>query len=239
MTGAPRKLVAVVEDDADIYQLIARALAAFDYDSRHFTRGRDILAEVGALQPVVCVVDLGLPDMSGLDVVRALYDRGFASIVLTVRGDLADKVLGLELGADDYLAKPFEARELVARINRIARRLDRAETARGHVAAFAGWQFDTAAHALTAPDGTAVRLSRAESQLLEILVRAPNRVLTRDYLMEACGSATQAYDRSIDVRISRLRQKLLDDPTNPKLIRTIYGSGYLFASGVAWGTGGR
>ncbi|MFX8106496.1 DNA-binding response regulator, partial [Acinetobacter baumannii] len=93
-------------------------------------------------------------------------------------GDLADKVLGLELGADDYLAKPFETRELVARINRIARRLDRAETARGHVAAFAGWQFDTSAHALTAPDGTAVRLSRAESQLLEILVRAPNRVLT-------------------------------------------------------------
>lgn len=106
------------------------------------------------------------------------------------------------------------------------------------MASFAGWQFDVDAFALTWPAANRILLSRAESQLLELFVRAPNRVLSRDDLLKACGTSEQAFDRSIDVRISRLRQKLEDDPQSPRFIRTVYGSGYLFAGPVEWGRPG-
>jgi DNA-binding response OmpR family regulator len=229
-----RKLIAVVEDDADIARLIQRTLGEFGFAVERYGRGADLLRKVGNLAPDACIVDLGLPDMDGLEVLRKLIEHDLPVIVLTGRGGVADRVLGLELGADDYLAKPFEPRELVARINAVLRRTARRAGAAPMVARFAGWTFDPEAMALTAPDGEAVRLSRAEAQLLELFVGAPNRILTRDHLMHVRGTAGQAFDRSIDVRISRLRQKLRDDPQNPHLIRTIYGAGYLFATAVEW-----
>ncbi len=237
---ANRKL-AIVEDDADIARLIVRTLESCSFQVEHFTRGSDFLIRLGAFAPDICIVDLGLPDMDGLELVRKLSERSVAIVVLTGRGDLADRVLGLELGADDYLVKPFEPRELVARINSVLRRANRSDTgedAAHSLASFAGWRFDLEAMALVSPAGQDVRLSRAEAELLELFVRAPNRVLTRDYLMEVRGNAGLAFDRSIDVRISRLRQKLEDDPQNPRFIRTIYGAGYLFASAVEWSRSG-
>jgi two-component system OmpR family response regulator len=128
-----------------------------------------------------------------------------------------------------------DPRELVARLNSVLRRLNRTPEARA-VAAFAGWRFDVDALSLTSPDGRDVRLSHREAQLLEIFVRSPNRVLSRDHLLATCGTAVQAFDRSIDVRISCLPQKPEDDPQDPRLIRTVYGSGYLFAVPVQWDT---
>ncbi len=229
-----KKLIAIVEDDPDVARLVARTLVEFGFAVERYGRGADLLRKVGDLAPDACIVDLGLPDMDGLDVLRKLREQDMPVVVLTGRGGVADRVLGLELGADDYLAKPFEPRELVARINSVLRRTARRGSAAPMVARFAGWSFDPEAMALTSPGGEPVRLSRAEALLLELFLGAPNRILTREHLMHVRGTASQAFDRSIDVRISRLRQKLQDDPHNPHLIRTIYGAGYLFASAVEW-----
>jgi DNA-binding response OmpR family regulator len=229
----PRKRVIVVEDDPEVGALIVRTLRAFDFDVEHVTRGAELLERVRAARPAACIIDLGLPDVDGLQLIRKLEDSGVAILAVTGRGDVADRILGLEVGADDYLVKPFEPRELVARLHSILRRLTREPGALA-VAAFAGWQFDLGALDLRSPAGKRIRLTRAEAQLLELFVRAPNRVLSREQLLEACGTAEEAFDRSIDVRISRLRQKLGDPPQRPRFIRTVYGAGYLFAGAVEW-----
>ena len=228
-----RKLVIVVEDDLDLGRLVTRTLTAYDFEAVHLSRGADLMRTVKESRPVACVVDLGLPDVDGLQLVRQLADTGAAILVVTGRGDIADRVVGLELGADDYLVKPFEPRELIARLNAILRRVNRS-TEPHAIATFSGWQFDVDAVCLIAPDGARVAVSRAEAQILEQFLRAPHRVLTRDQLLDACGTAEDAFDRSIDVRISRLRQKLGDLPQNQRFIRTIYGAGYLFDSAVEW-----
>jgi two-component system, OmpR family, response regulator len=233
-----RRLVFLVEDDPEVAQLITSTLEPYNFHVEHLTRGAELLARVKRSPPAACIIDLGLPDVDGLQLVRSLQDSGIALLVVTGRGNVADRIVGLELGADDYLVKPFEPRELVARLNSVLRRLSKAPDSNA-VATFAGWRFDVDALALTAPGGQQVRLSHAEAQLLELFVRSPNRVLTRDHLLAACGTAEQAFDRSIDVRISRLRQKLEDDPQAPRFIRTVYGSGYLFAVPVEWSQTGR
>jgi DNA-binding response OmpR family regulator len=185
-------------------------------------------------RPVACIVDLGLPDIDGLRLIKELTETGVAILAVTGRGDLADRVLGLEIGADDYLVKPFEPREMVARLNSVLRRISKG--ANPHLVAMfgGGWQFDVDAVCLTSPGGQRVVVSRAEAQILELFLRSPHRVLTRDQLMDACGTGEDALDRSIDVRVSRLRQKLGDDAQHQRFIRTIYGAGYLFASAVEW-----
>ena len=227
-----KDLVYVLEDEEDIARTMCDALLRFDYEAERFSRGREMLREVTRRRPAVCLLDLGLPDLDGLDVLRRLQESGVPAIVVTGRGDLTDRVLGLELGADDYIVKPFEPRELVARIGSVLRRLHRS-AAGTRTAEFSGWTFDPDAHALTSPSGCAVALSRAETQLLEVFARAANRVLTREFILDAIG-AGPTFDRTIDVRVSRLRQKLERDPQRPEIIRTVYGSGYLFASTVVW-----
>ncbi|HKA88627.1 MAG TPA: response regulator transcription factor [Haliangiales bacterium] len=234
---SPRKLVVVVEDDEEVAQLIVKTLRSFQFDVVHVTRGADLMKSVKASRPAACVIDLGLPDCDGLDLIKKLEDSGIAILAVTGRGDVADRIVGLEIGADDYIVKPFEPRELVARVNSVLRRMGRAAEPHA-VASFSGWSFDVDAFSLTSPAGQRIRLSRAEAQVLELFVRSPNRVLTREHLLDACGTAEDAFDRSIDVRISRLRQKLGDDPKNPRIIRTIYGSGYLFAGPVEWSKAG-
>jgi DNA-binding response OmpR family regulator len=146
-------------------------------------------------------------------------------------------VLGLELGADDYLVKPFEPRELVARVRSILRRYQRAAAPEPggtdrSVAVFGPWRFDSSRHSLIRADGSETSLSAAEAVLLLALVRRPNRILSREQLLGERD--VDPFDRSIDVRISRLRRKLDDDPHSPKLIKTVYGAGYLFSAQVSW-----
>ena len=229
-----RDLVFVVEDDDDVGRTICDTLRKFEYETEHFRRGGELLRRVTRKKPSVCIIDLGLPDLDGLDVLRNLHEMGVATVVVTGRGDVTDRVVGLELGADDYVVKPFEPRELVARIASVLRRLQRSSSVgSGSAGHFSGWTFDVDALSLTSPTGKTIGLSRAEAQLLEVLARANNRVLSRDFLLDAVGAAS-TFDRTIDVRVSRLRQKLERDPQNPEIIRTVYGSGYLFASSVQW-----
>ncbi|WP_374482197.1 response regulator transcription factor [Zoogloea sp.] len=238
MTAADKDspLIFIVEDEADIARLIASNLAEYGFRSESFGTGRALLARARRVQPELAILDLGLPDMDGLQVLRELQEQHpCAALILTGRDGLTDRVLGLELGADDYLVKPFEPRELVARVRSILRRYQKAATqeASGHSSAlFAGWHFDLGRLHLTAADGHEVTLSAAEAALLQTLLKRPNKILTREQLIGERD--LDPFDRSIDVRISRLRRKLEDDPQDPKIIKTVYGAGYLLCASVAW-----
>jgi DNA-binding response OmpR family regulator len=226
----------VLEDEPDIARLICASLSEYGFHCEHLATGRQLLARARQAAPELCIVDLGLPDMDGMQVVRELQDGSpCAVLILTGRNDVTDRVLGLELGADDYIVKPFEPRELVARVRSILRRYQRAapaEAAERTIARFAGWSFDTGRHALTAPDGREIALSAAEAGLLATMLRRPNKILSREQLLGERD--VDPFDRSIDVRISRLRRKLDDDPHNPRLIKTVYGAGYLLSAQVGW-----
>ena len=228
------RLIAVVEDDALVAQTLTQLLGEYGFRCRWFRTGAELLAHVAQVQPALCIVDLGLPDRDGLDLIRELqqqYDCGV--LILTGRGFVSDKVLGLELGADDYMVKPFEPRELVARVRSILRRYERVEKSdERKLACFDNWRFDPASHVLTAPDGTEEILGNAEARLLKTFIERPNRILTREQL--AGSDDISPTDRSIDVRISRLRRRLGDDSHDPQLIKTVYGAGYLMAAAIRW-----
>ncbi|WP_079434268.1 response regulator transcription factor [Zoogloea sp. LCSB751] len=238
MTAADKDspLIFIVEDEADIARLIASSLAEYGFRSESFGSGRALLARARRVQPELAILDLGLPDMDGLQVLRELQEQHpCAALILTGRDGLTDRVLGLELGADDYLVKPFEPRELVARVRSILRRYQKAAAQEpgGHSGAhFAGWHFDLGRLHLSTADGREVTLSAAEAALLQTLLKRPNKILTREQLIGERD--LDPFDRSIDVRISRLRRKLEDDPQDPKIIKTIYGAGYLLCAAVDW-----
>jgi DNA-binding response OmpR family regulator len=245
MTG---KTIYLIEDQADLRDLVARSLADYGYLVKGFSTGQEALTAIEAQAPDLCLIDLGLPDMDGMAVMRRLGDeRSFGIIILTGRGGVSDRVLGLELGADDYVVKPFEPRELVARVSSVLRRTEElkalraarpapaSDPAQPRSAQFGPWSFDSGTLTLTHGDGRQERLSRAEADLLSCFLRAPKRVLSRDTLQGEVQDADDiAFDRAIDVRISRLRKKLDDEPRNPRLIKTVYGAGYLFSSDVIW-----
>ncbi len=235
--GDTPPMVFVLEDEAEIARLICTNLGEYGFRHEHLSTGRQLLSRARQTAPDLCIIDLGLPDMDGMQVVRELQDGSpCAVLILTGRNDVTDRVLGLELGADDYLVKPFEPRELVARVRSILRRYQRAApettSAEHTIARFANWIFDSGRHALVASDGHEVALSSAEAALLTLLLRRPNKILSREQLLGE--REVDPFDRSIDVRISRLRRKLDDDPQNPRLIKTVYGAGYLFSSQVSW-----
>jgi len=241
-----KKLVYLVEDDGDIRTLVAATLQDYGYRTVAFGSGREVRTAIRRQAPDLCIVDLGLPDMDGLALVRELWeDHRFGVVILSGRGDLSDRVLGLELGADDYIAKPFEPRELVARVKSVIRRRDQllsmaaAGTGAAAVARFADWTFDLGDLSLTCTDGRCDTLSAAEASLLLALLKAPKRVLSREQLQSAEDTRDDLpFDRSIDVRISRIRKKIEDDPKHPQIIKTVYGAGYLFAADVSWGRSG-
>lgn len=228
----------VLEDDPDIARLICNSMAEYGFRCEHVSTGRQLLERAQRTAPDLCIVDLGLPDMDGMQVVRELQDGSpCAVLILTGRNGVTDRVLGLELGADDYIVKPFEPRELVARVRSILRRYQRAAPTEAaaeprHIARFGEWSFDRERHALTAPDGREINLSAAEAGLLMTLLERPNRILSREQLLGERD--IDPFDRSIDVRVSRLRRKLEDDPHDPHLIKTVYGAGYLFSAQVSW-----
>ncbi len=238
-TSSTHPRILVLEDEADIARIICDALAAYGFRCDRAATGRSFLQCAQKSPPDLAIVDLGLPDMDGMEVIRELQEHSpCAVLILTGRQDVTDRVLGLELGADDYLVKPFEPRELVARVRSILRRYLRSAAGEGTAASepgtalFSGWQFEIGRHLLIAPDGQEVSVSAAEAGMLQALLKSPNRILTREQLIGERD--LDPYDRSVDVRISRLRRKLEVDPQNPRLIKTVYGAGYLFCSEVRW-----
>ncbi len=230
----------VVDDDADIRALLRSVLDGFGYQVTGFATGRDARQAIRRSAPQLCIVDLGLPDMDGLTLVRELWeDTRFGLIILSGRAELSDRVLGLELGADDYVVKPFEPRELVARVKSVLRRREQISAANDQMgsrkARFGAWVFDVGSLSLSAADGRRESLTAAEGVLLLSLLKAPRRVLSREHLQgDDLERDDFPFDRSIDVRISRIRKKIEPDPKAPRFIKTVYGAGYLFAEEVKW-----
>jgi two-component system OmpR family response regulator len=182
------------------------------------------------------VLDVMLPGEDGLSICRRMAGGGPAIIMLSAMGEDTDRIVGLEIGADDYLAKPCNPRELLARIRAVLRRRQEprpSEERRGGILEFAGWRLDLVRRELRSPDSVVINLSSGEFSLLRALVERPQRVLTRDQLLDfARGPDTEAYDRAIDVQISRLRKKLDDGNGGQELIRTIRNEGYMFRAKV-------
>lgn len=231
--------VYVVEDEGDLLDLICRTFEQYDIGCQGFRFGKEACAAIKRQRPRICIVDLMLPDMDGMELVKDLAGHADTGvIVITGRAELSDRVLALEVGADDYIVKPFEPRELVARVRSLLRRIDQLTTAQqdlgNKLACFAGRVFDGNSLALRRPDDTVEMLSASEALLLSCFLRSPKRILSRDQLLDGDSVDCQSLDRSIDIRISRIRRKIEADPKDPQIIKTVYGAGYLFAAEVDW-----
>ncbi|MDD5388317.1 MAG: response regulator [Gallionellaceae bacterium] len=225
--------VLVVDDDAGLRDLLSEYLVKQGFLVETARDGREMDERMAAAAPDLVVMDLMLPGEDGLSLTRRVKAlRNIPVIMLSARGEDIDRIVGLEVGADDYLAKPFNPRELLARIRAVLRR------GNGEVAAarekdenihFGPFALDLAAQRLSR-EGVDIPLTQAEFTLLKVFVEHPNRALSRDQIMDWLkGFERDPFDRSIDVRVTRLRRKLEDDPTNPFYIRTVWGQGYLFA----------
>lgn len=233
-------LVYLVEDDPDIARLIERSLGEQGFQTRTFRRVAEFEHELRRQTPDLCLIDLSLPDGDGLNLVaQNVLPPTIPRVIVTGRGSVTDRVVGLEIGADDYIVKPFEPRELVARLRAVLRRsrITRAEAEPKTrvIAEFGPWTADLTACTLTHEDGRQQVISSAEARLLEAFLRAPGRVLSRANLLDArLGPNDEPFDRSMDARISRLRRKLEENPREATIIRTVYGAGYIFALDVTW-----
>jgi DNA-binding response OmpR family regulator len=220
----------IIDDDEKLNRLLTRYLDEFGFRLLSATHPRKGLALLEKAAPDLVILDVMLPEMNGFEVCKRIRSSsGVPVIMLTARGELMDKVVGLELGADDYLPKPFEPRELVARIQTILRRVqlqpevNRIEAGRLTI----DWGSRQAWL-----DGEEVPLTTNEFTALALLVRHPGRVLDRDeILQELRGMDSEAFNRTVDITISRLRQKLDDDPRRPEFIKTVWGAGYIFVGG--------
>ncbi len=221
--------VLIIDDDVRLNALLTEYLGRFGCSVRTVAHPRDGLRALKTEPPDLIILDIMLPEMDGLAVCRKIRETTRIPIImLTARGDVADRIVGLEMGADDYLSKPFEPRELVARIQAVLRRgpIDAEEITR-----IGTLEVNRTTRSAQLA-GRALMLTTAEFELLGFLVRNRGRVMTRERIMdETKGIDWEAYDRSIDILVSRLRQKLDDDPKQPTFIRTIRGVGYSFIGG--------
>ncbi|PTQ68302.1 response regulator transcription factor [Celeribacter persicus] len=228
----------LLEDDADICRLVSRSFESYSASVECFDLQAEFLRAVERDAPDLYLIDLSLPDGDGLNLLRhGTLPEGLPRIIVSGRGSISDRILGLEIGADDYIVKPFEPRELIARIRAVLRRSEGAardtDDPSGQSFAFGDWTVDFDACVLTHKSGDQVELSSAEAELLQVFTKAPGRVLSRNQLLDATtGRSADPFDRSMDARISRLRRKLRDDPRSPKIIRTVYGAGYVFSASV-------
>jgi DNA-binding response OmpR family regulator len=223
------RTILVVEDEPQIASLVRDYLEHVGFAVLAAADGRSGLALARTRRPDAVVLDLGLPGLDGLDVVRALRrDSAVPILILTARGDESDRVAGLELGADDYVVKPFSPRELVARIRAVLRRAEAATQPADRL--FVGdLEVDLARHRVTAA-GRAVRLTPTEMAILAVLARAPGRVFTRGQLLDAVhGFSLETYERAIDGHVKNLRRKLERDPAAPRYVLTVHGVGYALA----------
>jgi DNA-binding response OmpR family regulator len=228
-------LITILDDEPAIRSMLADALEEAGFRTRAFARATEFEAALRTATPDVCLVDLSLPDRDGLTLVHRLaLERGAAVIIISGRAEVQDRVTGLELGADDYIIKPFDPAEVVARIRARLRR-DAPVAPGGATARFNGWVAHFDRYVLQDETGAETPFSHAEGEVLRLFLERPKRLISRQAMQEALGGAAgDSFDRAMDVRISRLRTKLREDPKNPRLIKTIYGAGYIFLGDVSW-----
>ncbi|HEX9646342.1 MAG TPA: response regulator [Alphaproteobacteria bacterium] len=225
----------VVDDDPEIRDLLARYLARNGYRVSVAEDADSLRRALAADRVDLVILDIMLPGRDGLDITRDLRaSSAIPIIMLTARGEDTDRIVGLEIGADDYLAKPFNPRELLARIKTVLRRVSaapaRADAPRAKRLRFAGWTLDLAARELSSADGVEVALTAGEFDLLAAFAEHPQHVLSRDRLLDLTrGRLAGPFDRSIDVQVGRLRRRIEADPREPKLVKTVRGGGYMFA----------
>jgi two-component system OmpR family response regulator len=243
--------IAVVDDEVDITRLLVTYLQPQGFRVTPLHSGRELMALMAADPPALVLLDLGLPGEDGFVIARQLREHWQCGLVIvTGRGDSVDKVVGLEVGADDYITKPFDLREMLARIKAVLRRLappaasaapapaapspmPAAAASTAERLRFDGWQLDLAARRLLDPAGREVALTTGEFDLLATFARHAGRVLSRDFLLEHTrGREAAPFDRTIDVQVGRLRRKLESDPENPSIIKSVRGAGYLFVPTV-------
>lgn len=230
-----KPLVTILDDEPAIRTMLADALEDAGFRTLGFARAREFEAALQHQTPDVCLVDLSLPDTDGLTVVHKLaLEQGAIVIIISGRAQVQDKITGLELGADDYIIKPFDPAEVVARV-RARLRSGRPEPQSSNMAQFSGWTAHFDSYLLTDATGTETPFSHAEGEVLRLFLNSPRRLISRAQMQESLGGAAgESFDRAMDVRISRLRTKLREDPKNPQLIKTIYGAGYIFLGDVSW-----
>ena len=237
--------ILVVDDDKEIRELLARFLAKHGLRVTTANGGAEMRAALADWRIDLVVLDIMMPGEDGLTLCRELRAASSMPVImLTAMGEEVDRIVGLEMGADDYLAKPFNPRELLARIKAVLRRAEgtpaqAADTAPGTTLEFSGWRLDLDRRELRGADGVMVPLSGGEFALLAAFATHAGRVLSRDQLLDlARGRDAQPFDRSIDVQVSRLRRKIEPDPKQPALIKTVRGGGYMFTPDVARLPGG-
>jgi two-component system alkaline phosphatase synthesis response regulator PhoP len=220
--------ILVVDDEQKIIQITSDYLEAAGYAVLAADDGISALRIVDESQPDLIILDLGLPGMDGLDVCRELRKNSdLPIIILTARGEESDKLVGLELGADDYITKPFSPKELVARVRAVLRRMEKSTSDEEIFRVGKVW-FDVLKMRLTIDD-TAIELTPTEFELLLTLARQPGRIFTRSQLLDAIhGVAFESYERAIDAHIKNIRRKIEPDPRQPKYVLTVYGVGYKF-----------
>lgn len=229
-------MIAILDDEPEIRHLLSTALEDAGFRTACFSRATEFEASLSKIAPDVCLVDLGLPDRDGLTLVHRLaLESGASIIIISGRNQVQDKVTGLELGADDYIIKPFEPAEVVARV-RARLRSPKTGAPTSQTANFNGWIAHFDRYVLEDDTGEEIAFSHAEGEVLRLFLDAPKRLISRSQMQETLGGvAGESFDRAMDVRISRLRTKLKEDPKNPRLIKTIYGAGYIFLGDVRWG----
>ncbi|SDR03844.1 response regulator [Pseudoxanthomonas sp. CF125] len=235
-SGAEQRVL-IVDDDADIVTLLTRYLSGHGFQVSGAGNGAQLRAHVESVGTDVILLDLGLPDEDGLELLRYLQATWSGPvIVVSGRGEPVERVVGLELGADDFVSKPFDLRELLARIRSVLRRSAKtapAPAARSNVFEFSGFRLDLASRRLTDPQGDEVPLTTGDFQLLCALLDKPRQVLSRDELMDALYKREAGpFDRAVDMGIGRLRRKIEPNPEVPVLIKSVRGVGYLFATEV-------
>ncbi len=244
----PLAHIAILDDEPDITALLGIYLRSHGYRVSELHRGEALFELLARDAPALVLLDLGLPGEDGLAIARRLRELSAAPLGLVIvsgRGDAVDKVVGLEIGADDYITKPFDLRELLARVKAVLRRIEAAAPTVAAVPApggpaardrhrFAGFTLDTAARRLLGADGNEIALTSGEFDLLAVFVLHPGRVLSRDFLLERTrGREAAPFDRAVDVLIGRLRRKLADDGPLPQLLKAVRGAGYILVASVS------
>jgi two-component system OmpR family response regulator len=238
LDAASGSSVLIVDDDGQILALVARFLRSNGFNVRTARNGAEMLATLESIEADLIILDVMLPGMDGLALCREIRKvSDVPLIMLTAKGDEVDRIVGLELGADDYLVKPFNPRELLARINAVLRRFRQPasatagmQNARLRAYRFDGWTLDTLKRELTSPDGVVIDVSTGEYDLLITFLEAPQRVLSREYLLDAARNRSmEPFDRAVDVQVSRLRRKFGE---HANLIKTVRGAGYTFTATV-------
>ncbi|MGR5165344.1 response regulator [Vibrio owensii] len=233
------KQILVVDDHDDIRTLLGRYLSQHGYTVVEANGGDEMRSAIAKQKFDLVILDIMMPGDDGLTLCKELQEKQSTPFIfLTAMSEDADTVVGLELGADDYLTKPFSPRVLLARVKAVLRRVEKSVDVeppkqQSSMIKFSGWQLDIHQHQLTRDDGLLVALSAAEFRLLKAFLAHERQVLSRDQLMDLTkGAEANPFDRSIDNQISRLRKKIESDPKNPTLIKTVWGGGYMFTEKV-------